>query len=154
MLIIPPPSNTSSTRLSHDQYFIGLLALLAARSTCVRRRVGAIIVDVDHHILGTGYNGVPRHFPHCIDEPCAGVNDPPGNTSRCMAVHAEVNAVLQCFRLDLAHTLYVTCSPCFSCTKMLCNTKIQRIVCQERYSEDTEALFLQRGIRLVIARDL
>lgn len=122
-------------RLTHDEYFIHILRMAAARSTCVRRAVGAVIVDADHHLLSMGYNGVPRGFEHCIDVPCVGAKDPTGDSSRCMAVHAEVNAVLQCQRLDLAHTLYVSCTPCFSCAKMIANTHIKRIVCLEEYAD-------------------
>lgn len=122
-------------RLGHDAYFLALLDLARLRSTCLRRRVGAVIVDGEHHVLSTGYNGVPSRFIHCTDYPCAGALDPSGDTSRCMAVHAEVNAILQCTRLDLARTLYVSCTPCFSCAKMLVNTPIRRIVTREIYPD-------------------
>src|SRR5258708_3001642 len=104
-------------RLSRDDYFLEMLHLVANRSTCARRAVGTIITDDRGHILATGYNGVPRGFTHCTDSPCLGVNDPKGDTGRCMAIHAEINALLQCSRLDLAHALYVSASPCFACAK-------------------------------------
>lgn len=122
-------------RLSKDRYFLELLKLVAERSTCGRRKVGAIITDAQGHVLSTGYNGVPSGVVHCIDVPCAGRDDSPGDSSRCMAVHAEQNALLQCSQLQSAHTIYVTCSPCFVCMKMLANTHIARIVCVETYTD-------------------
>jgi len=112
-----------------------MLKLVAARSTCIRRKVGAIIVDRDGHVLSTGYNGVPSNFDHCIDVPCAGAIDAPGNTSNCMAVHAEQNALLQCSNLSNAHAMYVSCVPCFVCAKMIANTKISYILTIEQYAD-------------------
>ena len=123
------------TRPSRHDYYTTMLELVAARSTCGRRSVGAIITTVDGEILSTGYNGPPRGFDHCIDKPCPGRNDEPGNTSRCEAVHAEVNAILQCKRLDLADIIYVSCTPCFTCAKMICNTPIKKVIVMERYAD-------------------
>lgn len=122
-----------------------MMRMVAMRSTCPRRLVGAIITTEKGHVLATGYNGVPSGFPHCTDKPCAGATDPSGDTSRCEAIHAEVNAILQCHRLDLAHTLYVNCTPCFKCALQILNTPIQRIVCSYRYTDDGGLDLLQRG---------
>jgi len=140
------------TRPSHDEYFLSILELVAARSTCMRRSVGAILVDEQHRILATGYNGPPRGRPHCtVSHPCPGAKDPAGDTRKCMAVHAEVNAILQCHRLDLVHTLYVSCTPCFSCAKMLCNTNLKRIVCVEQYADVLGQQLLQaQGITVTV----
>lgn len=137
-------------RLSHDQYYLQMLTLVAARSTCARRAVGAIITDDSHHILSTGYNGVPSGFTHCIDEPCDGALDESGNNTRCMAVHAEVNAILQCSRLDRACNLYVSCIPCFSCAKMICNTRIEYIVSLVDYPGRGKELLLKAGKEIFI----
>lgn len=143
------------TRLTHDEYYLQMLDLVSVRSTCGRRAVGAIIVDQKHRVLSTGYNGVPWGRTHCTDEPCAGRYDVAGNNTRCEAVHAEVNAILQCKNLDLAWKIYVTCSPCFSCVKMLCNTAIRTIVCIERYTDVYGLQLLQaQGITLTVANDL
>lgn len=123
------------SRLGHDAYYLELLKLLAARGTCPRRQVAAVLVDERYRVLSTGYNGVPPGFEHCVDVPCPGAGDASGDTRRCYAVHAEVNAVLQCSRLEAARTLYVSCTPCFACAKMLACTSIRRIVCREPYSD-------------------
>ena len=125
----------SSTRLSRNDYYLAMLKLVAARSTCIRRAVGAIITDAYGHILSTGYNGVPQNFDHCHDNPCAGAKDLPGNTAHCMAVHAEQNALLQCSNLSLASVMYVSCTPCFVCAKLIANTGISYIVCEADYAD-------------------
>lgn len=131
-----------------DDYFAEIVRLVAARSTCARRQVGAVIADEKGHVLATGYNGVPRGLPHCADgAPCPGAADPPGDTRRCWAVHAEQNALLQCHRLDLARTLYVSCEPCFTCAKLIANTPIRRVVVLEPYADpDGAAVLALKGI--------
>jgi dCMP deaminase len=137
-------------RLAHDEYFLTMLQLVSARSTCRRRSVGAIIVNFQHQILSTGYNGVPRGFDHCIDRACPGAGDPSGDTRRCEAVHAEVNALLQCPRHDLVHTMYVSCTPCFECAKMICNTAMQRIVCLAPYPGTGSQILTRGGVEIVV----
>jgi dCMP deaminase len=140
-------------RDTRDEYYLKMLKLVAGRSTCGRRSVGAIITDCNGHVLSTGYNGVPSGVAHCIDIPCKGRNDPAGDSSRCLAVHAETNALLQCTQLEHAWTMYASCTPCFTCAKLICNTPIKRIVCQEAYADATGLwLFEQRGIHLIVAK--
>lgn len=134
-----------SERLSKTEYFLQMLHLVSARSTCVRRKVGAIITDEDGHVLSTGYNGVPKTFPHCTDRNCSGATDTPGNTDNCMAIHAEANAILQCSDLNRACTIYCSCSPCFTCAKLIANTNIKRVICQETYSD-------KRGINILLTK--
>lgn len=125
----------SSTRESLDRHYLRIVQLTALRSTCPRRRVGAIITDARGVVLGTGFNGVPRGFPHCTDTPCDGANDVAGDTSRCLAVHAEKNAIIFCHDVDRAHVMYVSCFPCFDCAKMIANTNIKRVVACEEYAD-------------------
>jgi dCMP deaminase len=130
-------------RISKKDYFLQMLDAVASRSTCIRRAVGAIITDRDGHILSTGYNGVPRDFDHCIVNPCLGANDAAGNTSNCMAVHAEQNAILFCRGLPDAFTIYCSCVPCFTCAKLIANTNIQHVVCKYTYAD-------KRGIEVLV----
>jgi dCMP deaminase len=139
-------------RSSIDTYYLDILRLVALRSTCHRRKVGAIITDGTGHVLSTGYNGVPSGVAHCIEEPCDGVFDPPGDTTRCMAVHAEINALLQCADLSRARVMYISCVPCFACAKAILNTAIRRIVVTEVYKDDRGAtLLIDRGVELIVA---
>jgi len=129
-----------------------MLKLVASRSTCARRAVGAIITDKEGHVLSTGYNGVARNFDHCTDLPCPGILDQAGNTSNCMAIHAEQNALLQCLDLNRAHTIYCSCIPCFTCAKMICNTNIEVIICQEPYADANGfKTLLQAGLVVEVA---
>lgn len=135
-------------RPSTDQYFLSMLAPVASRSTCGRRAVGAILVDHRHRIVGVGHNGVPAGFPHCTEVGCPGRFDPSGDTRRCLSIHAEINCLLNATRLDLAHALYVSCSPCFNCSKVIANTSIRRVVCLEPYAEQNDVL-ATAGIEVV-----
>lgn len=133
-------------RLSLDSYFVNLVKGIALRSTCIRKNVGCILVDANGHILATGYNGVARGLPHCNEDcPCSGYDLPPGQ-DKCEAVHAEVNALLQCADVSKIKTVYCTLSPCLNCTKMLLNTGAERIVFIEGHIGATgETLWLKTG---------
>src|SRR5262252_8781413 len=58
-----------SARPSWDQYFMTITRQVAERSTCLRAKVGAVIVR-DRSILATGYNGAPAGMPHCTEVGC------------------------------------------------------------------------------------
>jgi dCMP deaminase len=122
-------------RISSDQCFMAVCHTLAMRSTCVRRHVGCVLVDQNNHIIGTGYNGVPKGAPHCSDEPCAGADIASGQgLDRCESIHAEQNALLQCRDVQNIHTVYTSTFPCMHCFKMIANTSCQRIVYFEDYA--------------------
>jgi dCMP deaminase len=144
--------SSENSRLSKKSYYLEMLKLVANRSTCIRRKVAAIITDRDGHVLSTGYNGVPRNFEHCIDIPCSGAGDKPGDNTKCMAVHAEQNALLQCNDLDKAYVLYCSCVPCFSCAKMIANTNIALVICVENYADKAgQELLIEAGIILEVS---
>lgn len=144
----PTIPTSATTRPTLDEFYLSLLDNLASRSTCARRRVAAIITDVRGRVLSMGYNGVPRGVTHCTDSPCDGVSDPPGNSSRCLAVHAETNALLQCRDLESACVIYCSCMPCFGCAKMILNTNIRRVVAKEKYAESEGGKLLAWGLAM------
>ncbi len=127
------------SRKSIDQYYLEMLALVASRSTCPRRAVAAIIVDRRGQVLSTGYNGVPSGYPHCLEQPCPGTRDQPGDSSNCMAIHAEQNALLQCKDLDRADVIYCSTMPCFTCSKLIANTPIKHVFYLEPYPDERGA---------------
>lgn len=133
-------------RPSRIESFLEIADVLARRSTCIRRGVGAVLVDKYHHIIGTGYNGVPRGIDHCISKPCGGHNHPSGEgLEDCLAIHAEQNALMQCPDVMEIDTLYVTTSPCMHCIKMLLNTNCRVIVFRDEYSKQALDLWASFG---------
>jgi dCMP deaminase len=92
------------------------------------------LVNDKKHVIATGYNGVPRGIPHCIDKNCAGASYPSGQgLAECGAVHGEINSLLQCHNVDDIRAIYVTCSPCPHCFKALLNTGAKELIFSEKY---------------------
>jgi dCMP deaminase len=136
------------SRPDKDTYFMSMTALVATRATCIRRRVGCVLVNEQNHVIATGYNGVCRGAAHCIDTPCAGANQPSGHGLHlCEAIHAEQNALIQCRNINEIHTAYVTASPCIACVRLLANTAVKRVVFAEVYPHvDSERIARTAGI--------
>lgn len=127
----------SMNRPTRDDYFLYQAVVASLRYTCPRRSVGCVLVDHRFHVLSTGYNGVPRGMPHCIDSPCRAAGATSGAAlDECEATHAEANALLQCPDVDTIWTAYCTTSPCIHCVKLLLNTTCERIVFIEPYSDN------------------
>jgi dCMP deaminase len=130
----------SRRRPGWDEYFMGIVDLVAQRSTCVRRQVGAVIVK-DKNILATGYNGAPRGLAHCADVGCLRdqLNVPSGEKHElCRGLHAEQNAIIQAAYHGVGisgATIYTATFPCVICAKMIINAGIVRIVYRERYDD-------------------
>ena len=142
------------SRPDWDTYFLQIAQLASSRATCARRKVGCVLVNSKNHIVSVGYNGVPSKFPHCTDEiPCKGADAPSGTAlDDCLAVHAEVNAFLHLTSQD-AVTAYLTVCPCISCTKMICNSTIRRVVAIEWYAHlEISRMLRIAGIELTVTR--
>ena len=138
----------SAHRPSKDEYFMDMALLVSERSTCLRRKVGAVLINKRKHVLATGYNGVASGQPHCLDIPCIGANSASGtDLDLCEAVHAEQNALLQCKNVFEIDTCYVTVSPCMTCTKLLLNTSCQTIIFEEDYVDQKARLLWERHDR-------
>lgn len=130
-------------RTSKDNYYLGIADSVLDRSTCLRRKYGAIIVKADE-ILSTGYNGAPRGRANCSDLGfCTRehLNIPSGERYElCRSVHAEQNAIISCSRRDMiGSTLYlvgrdgktndiITAVPCTLCRRFILNAGIEKIV--------------------------
>ncbi len=130
-------------RLSWDEYFMTITRQVAERSTCLRAKVGAIIVR-DKSILATGYNGSPAGLPHCIDAGCLIYESrtPAGDIEQnCYrTIHAEINAIAQAARNGASirdAAIYVTHTPCIHCFKVLINTGVRTIYFEKEYKLDT-----------------
>lgn len=127
-------------RPSWDEYFMGIAKLVASRSTCLRRRVGAVIVK-DKRILATGYNGAPRGLAHCEKIGCLRekLNIPSGEHQElCRGLHAEQNAIIQAAMYGIrikGSYLYCTDQPCITCVKMIINAGIVKIFYRKSYPD-------------------
>ena len=108
-------------RPSVHRTMLDIAQVLSRRATCPKLTVGCVLTDAFGRIVGTGYNGVPRGIPHCIDHACVGHGGAAGSDT-CIAVHAEQNALMRCAHVDQVINCYVTHAPCMRCTKMLMNT--------------------------------
>lgn len=135
-------------RPSWDEYFTEMAKLVAKRSTCLRRKVGAVLVK-DKRILATGYNGAPSGLAHCIDIGCLRekLNIPSGERHElCRALHAEQNAILQAAQYGISvkgATLYNTNQPCAICAKMIINAGIKEVNIIEGYPDKLAEQFLK-----------
>lgn len=142
-------------RLTWDQYFIAIADAVAARSSCSRRQVGAIITK-DKRIISTGYNGTPRGVKNCNEGGCPRcASDVPSGTSlaECLCCHAEENAIVQSAHHGVniqGATLYTTFSPCLICTKMILNSGITEVVFKENYSIDDTSMRLLNDAEIKI----
>jgi len=142
-------------RPTWQEYFLEITRLVAKRSTCLRRQVGALIVK-DKRILATGYNGAPSGLPHCLDVGCLRENlgVPPGERHEiCRGIHAEQNAILQAALYGVAikgAMLYCTHQPCSLCAKMAINAGICQILYSGDYPDELATTMLtEAGVELV-----
>lgn len=146
------------TRPSWDTYFLDVAQAVANRADCTRRQVGAVIVDQEHRVISTGYNGAPAGQPGCATDgacprgahhqvpsvyrvkycacgcewPCK-YSAAPGSSydtgaGSCIAVHAEANCLLYARRSLVDCTMYVTDKPCDGCKRLIHAAKLADVV--------------------------
>ncbi len=146
----------SDGRPSWDEYFMQICHVVATRSTCLRRHVGAVLVS-NRRILATGYNGAPKGLAHCAElggcyREKMGI--PSGERQElCRGLHAEQNAIIQAaihgVKLENV-TAYCTERPCVTCAKMLINADVKRIVYERDYPDELAVeLLREAGVELV-----
>lgn len=142
-------------RPNWNDYFMEMAEVVKNRSTCLRRKVGAVIVK-DKRILATGYNGAPANTPHCLDIGCyrEKMNIPSGERAElCRGTHAEQNAMIQAAYHGVSikdSVLYVTLQPCVLCAKMAINAGIKTIHYKGKYPDELSLKILEEaGIKLV-----
>ena len=139
-------------RPTWDEYFMAMAYLAASRSTCLRRKVGAVIVR-DRRLLATGYNGPPKGLAHCDVTGCirSELGVPRGERHElCRGLHAEQNAIIQAAVHGISvrgATIYVTNHPCVVCAKMIINSEIEEIVYAEGYPDRlSEIMLIESGL--------
>ena len=161
-------------RPSRDEYYMGLVDMVASRSTCPRRSVGCVLVNANNRVVSTGYNGPPPGFPHCGEEReylakvagdgmyteyqvmtelwhCGGQDYKSGEGhDKCWATHAEVNAFTQVTPEDGPFTAYFNnVTPCFSCAKMCITYGVKRVVARDWVAQEgVKEIFEQAGVKV------
>lgn len=126
------------TRPSFDDYFLALARTVSLRADCTRRKVGCVIVDQDHRVVATGYNGAAPGELGCLEGACprghltyaelAEHSDYAAGPGRCIAKHAEHNALDYAVGSTEGATVYLTDKPCPNCAERLADAKIERVV--------------------------
>ncbi|MDP2645817.1 MAG: cytidine/deoxycytidylate deaminase family protein [Desulfobacterales bacterium] len=142
-------------RPSWGAYFMSITELVAKRSTCMRRSVGALIVK-DKRILSTGYNGAPSHIRHCSEVGCLReqIKVPSGERHElCRGIHAEQNAIIQAayHGVSIRHaSVYCTNLPCSICAKMIINAGIKKVYYRAGYADRmSEEMFSEAGVQVI-----
>ena len=139
-----------TSRVPWPEYFMRIAFLVAERSTCLRRKVGAVAVK-DKRILATGYNGAPSGLEHCLQIGCLRehLGVPSGQRHElCRGLHAEQNVIIQAAVHGIplhGAEIYCTNQPCLICSKMLINTKIQAIIFSRGYPDELACRLLSEG---------
>ena len=153
--IIDPAENegkapSKTTRPSKDEYFMEMAVLASTRSTCLRRKVGAVLVK-EGHVLSTGYNGAPKGLVHCEVTGCIRdkMNVPSGERHElCRGVHAEQNAIIQAAYFGVSvdgAKMYITNHPCSVCAKMMLNAGIVEVIYKGDYNDELAVELLKEG---------
>ena len=137
-------------RPSYDEYFMEMAHVVSNRSTCLRRKVGAILVK-EKHILSTGYNGAPKGLKHCSETGCLreDMNIPSGERHElCRGLHAEQNAIIQAAVFGTSikgSVLYCTNTPCVVCVKMLINAGVTEIIYAGEYPDNLAKIMMDES---------
>ncbi len=149
-------------RVSKENYYLDIADTVLKRSTCLRRKYGAIIVRNDE-ILSTGYNGAPRGRKNCSDlGQCYReyLHIPSGERYElCRSVHAEANAIISSSRRDmLGGTLYLVgrsaadnrllhdTTSCSMCRRLIINSGIRDVVIR-RNAQEFERVNVEQWIQ-------
>ena len=145
---------TQTERPSWDQYFMDIVELVSRRSTCLRRKFGAVLVR-DKRMLATGYNGPPTGIRHCAEVGCLRdkLGIPSGERHElCRGLHAEQNAIIQAALHGVStkdSTIYCTNHPCIICSKMIINSGIISVIYKDDYNDDlAEEMLNEAGIKV------
>ena len=143
-------------RASWPRYFMDIAFLVAQRSTCLRRKVGAIAV-LDRRILATGYNGAPSGVPHCLEVGCLRqqLGIPSGQRHEiCRGIHAEQNVIIQAAVHGISlrgAEIFCTTQPCLICAKMLINCGVKKIWIAEGYPDPlSEKMLEEAGVQVIV----
>ena len=131
-------------QLELDHTFLEMAYVFANLSKAKRRKVGCIIVK-DGQVISNGFNGTPSGFNNRCE-----VND----VTKPEVLHAESNALMKIARStnsSIGATMYLTCSPCFDCAKLIIQSGITRLVYKEDYRKE-DGIDLLRQTDIIIEK--
>jgi dCMP deaminase len=125
---------TQDPRPPRDETYMEICHVLRKRSSCLRGKVGALLV-MDRRLISTGYNGSPPGAPHCFELGCAvDSNDHRGGCTR--SIHAEANVIAFAARHGVSvqgSSLYCTHGPCLKCAQLIVAAGIIEVVYETPY---------------------
>ncbi len=135
--LLGPPETLQ--RPSWDEWGLNLARAVATRADCCRAQHGAVILSLDHRVVGAGYNGYPSGQPGCLSGACPrgalSANELPHlapyheGVGRCDAIHAEANALLHSsYAYVQGGTIYITGKPCHGCTVLISGSGLAKAV--------------------------
>jgi len=131
-------------QLDLDYTFLEMAYVFANLSKAKRRKVGCIIVK-DGQVISNGFNGTPSGFDNCCED---------NNETKPEVLHAESNALMKIARStnsSIGSTMYLTCSPCFECAKLIIQSGIIRLVYKEDYRKE-DGIDLLRQTNIIIEK--
>lgn len=142
--------------MTKHEYICAVCRVVAAKSDCFKRKVGAVFVNEDHEILATGYNAPPRGFAHCdvhvnqgdvLDRSVIGTCGTP-----CFRnIHAEMNAITQAAKRGTALSgsiLYCSYLPCVDCARLLVNLNIDGVLIEHINNDGGGPILSYAGIAI------
>jgi len=135
-------------QFQYDVAYLKMAKEWANLSYCERKQVGALIVK-DKMIISDGYNGTPSGFENVCEDS--------NKKTKWYVLHAEANAILKCAKHGIScngATLYLTASPCKSCSKLIHQAGIKRLVYEVMYKDVSGLKFLEKaGVEIVQSRE-
>jgi dCMP deaminase len=135
----------SNQRVNFDDQYMEIVDIIAKRSPCLSRHVGAVLT-IDNRIIATGYNGPPSKMEHCqicvrkSKKLASGLGH-----EFCPAVHAEQNVIISCVNNGIKvknATIYISCMPCSMCMRLLLSLNINCIIYRTSYPDKFSAHLL------------
>ena len=140
-------------RPSRDTILMEIAKLMAQRSTCTRKNVGALAAK-EGRVLVTGYNGAPSGLPHCTELGGCPLDENGGCSN---SVHAEANLIAFAAKYGISlqgAVVYTTCSPCLNCARLLINAGIVEVIYSEEYRDPGGLELLKRaGVKVRLFQD-
>lgn len=120
--------------------------LFAEHSSAVRKKVGAVIVK-DDRIISIGYNGMPAGWDNTCEDAIYDNYGGKALITKPEVLHAESNAIAKLAKSSESGdgaSVFITCSPCIECAKMIYQSGIKEVFYGEDYRDNSGIEFLNK----------